>query len=134
MRGRAGKKMAAILFTTQSSCPYLAHIIIIIHVKYFIATYIYIQRNANVVPGTYLLFTRSLFPMVSNLYSSTYLGGDKHIYYILQMLMKNIYLGPTTLNGVRNVLEAFFSNSWVLKTNKKTFPRLHYNDLLEQKQ
>ena len=100
MRGRAGKKMAAILFTTQSSCPYLAHIIIIIHVKYFIATYIYIQRNANVVPGTYLLFTRSLFPMVSNLYSSTYLGGDKHIYYILHMLMKNIYLGPTTLNGV----------------------------------
>ena len=62
MRGRAGKKMAAILFTTQSSCPYLAYIIIIIiHVKYFIATYIYIQRNANVVPGTYLLFTRAFY-------------------------------------------------------------------------
>ena len=117
MRGRAGKKMAAILFTTQSSCPYLAHIIIIIHVKYFIATYIYIQRNANVVPGTYLLFTRSLFPMVSNLYSSTYLGGDKHIYYILQMLMKNIYLVPTTLNEVCY----FFLNSWVPKISKKHF-------------
>ena len=61
MRGRAGKKMAAKLFTTQSSCPYLAYIIIIIHVKYFIATYIYIQRNANVVPGTYLLFTRAFY-------------------------------------------------------------------------
>ena len=68
----------------------------------------------------YLLFTRSLFPMVSNLYSSTYLGGDKHIYYILQMLMKNIQ-DQYTLNEVWNV------ETWLFLGSQKLtkFQRIH---------
>ena len=58
--------------------------------------------------------------MVSNLYSSTHLGWVNHIYYILQMLMKNIQ-DQYTLNEVWNV------ETWLFLGSQKLtiFQRIH---------